>query len=187
MYSVEKLLKLRLATPGKQASCSMRLLRKQLRWPLPFLFLLRSSNPPFNFIAFSLICLDYRLDTSVFLFLWACFAMFEVVAKAGGAVFLLNFLPLYRDINSWGDVNLICLSIAANGSTRSLKWPMIGGKVSFMFFIFLILNKEPVSGVEVWCSPNTTWMTKFLKVIFEFLPRDTKNKLPTPALIFSFE
>ncbi len=42
------LLKLRSAIPGNQASCSMRLLRKQLRRTLPILFLLR--------LAFYLVC-----------------------------------------------------------------------------------------------------------------------------------
>ncbi len=29
---------------------------------------------------------------------------------------------------------------------------------------------------------QTIWITKYFKVIMEFLPDDTKNKLPTPAL-----
>ncbi len=82
-------LKLRQETSGNQASCSMRLLKEQLRCILPSMVLLGSSTLHLARVSFhllSLSLLDDGLEMSVFLF-FGCFATFAVVAKAGGEIF----------------------------------------------------------------------------------------------------
>ncbi len=143
---------------GKQANCSMTLLRKKL---LPSLFLLRISGLPLSGLALYFICccslLDDRLDAcSLCWFALLCMQLFLKLEVK------LSFCVVLYSIRLWlveGTWIRLYLCRAANSSSQS-------------------------SFSKKFCVPFRLTELQYAERLFwDFLPNSTKNKMPTSALI----
>lgn len=113
------------------------------------------------------------------------FWLFVVYGAADNdrTIFLSSRLPgyqqLYRHFTVYGDVCVhLILPRTASRNTLSLQWPTIGWGVLFL----VDFSKAYIQQMEVHSLFFLiTWITKFSKVIMDFSPNDTKNKLHKPA------
>ncbi len=169
---------------GNRASCSMRLLRKQLGCTLPSLILLRCAVAPpcpssgSHFILF-VVALSFRWSS------WCSgLPVFGLLCSICCQTWKSNF-------SSWVVCHCIRLSPAegrgmcvylwraANRNTHSLKWPFIGRNVPLTIFIFQSVNIEARRDAEVWCPLRIPELQYAERLLWNFCPMTPKlNCLP---------